>query len=60
MDISEVKAKRKRYAKIKGSSAGNGLTDFSKVCVMWGVKNFLPPMGEGEDEETMAAHEKPL
>ena len=28
LDIPEVKAKRKRYAKIKGSSAGNGLTDF--------------------------------
>ena len=27
---------------------------------MWGVKNFLPPMGEDEDEETMAAHEKRL
>ena len=27
---------------------------------MWGVKNFLPPMGEGEDEQTMAAHEKYL
>ena len=27
---------------------------------MWGVKNFLPPMGKGEDEETMAAHEKRL
>ena len=25
---------------------------------MWGVKNFLPPMGEDEVEETMAAHEK--
>ena len=60
LDIPEVKTKRERYAKTKGSSAGNGLTDFKKVCVMWGVKNFLPPMGEGEDEETMAAHEKPL
>ena len=38
----------------------NGLTDFKRVCVMWGVKNFLPPMGEGEDEETIAAHEKRL
>ena len=27
---------------------------------MWGVKNFLPPMGEDEDEETTAAHEKRL
>ena len=22
------------------------------------MKNFLPPIGEGEDEKTMAAHEK--
>ena len=27
---------------------------------MWGVKNFLPQMGEGEDEETMTAHENRL
>ena len=54
----EVKAKREIYGKRKGSSAVKGLTDFKKVCVMWGVKNFLPPMGEDEDEETMAAHEK--
>ena len=60
LDIPEVKTKREIYAKRKGGSAGNGLTDFKKVCVMWGVKNFLPPMGKGEDEETMAAHEKRL
>ena len=61
LDIPEVKAKREIYGKRKGGSAGNGLTDFKKVCVMWGVKNFLPPMmGKGEDEETMAAHEKRL
>ena len=60
LDISEVKAKRQIYGKRKGSSAGNGLTDFKKVCIMWGVNNFLPPIGEGEDEETMAAHEKLL
>ena len=24
------------------------------------MKNFLPPMGEGEDEETMTEHEKRL
>ena len=60
LDIPEIKAKREIYGKRKGSSAGKGLTDFKKVCVMWGVKNFLPPMGEDEDEETMAAHEKRL
>ena len=60
LDIPEVKAKREIYGKRKGSSAGKGLTDFKKVCVMWGVKNFLPAMGEDEDEETMAAHEKRL
>ena len=60
LDIPEVKAKREIYGKRKGSSAGKGLIDFKKVCVMWGVKNFLPPMGEDEDEETMAAHEKRL
>ena len=60
LDIPEVKAKREIYGKRKGGSAGNGLTDFKKVCVMWGVKNFLPAMGKGEDEETMAAHEKRL
>ena len=38
----------------------NGPTDYKNVCVMWGVKNFLPPMGEGEDKQTMAAHEKYL
>ena len=58
LDIPEVKAKREIYGKRKGGSASNGLTDFKRVCVMWGVKNFLPPMGEGEDEETIAAHEK--
>ena len=60
LDIPEVKAKRELYGKRKGGSAGNGLTDFKKVCAMWGVKNFLPPMEEGEDEVTMAAHEKRL
>ena len=60
LDIPEVKAKREIYGKRKGGSAGNGLTDFKRVCVMWGVNNFLPPMGEGEDEETIAAHEKRL
>ena len=60
LDIPEVKTKREIYGKRKRGSAGNGLTDFKNVCVMWGVKNFLPPMGEGEDEETMAAYEKRL
>ena len=55
-DIPEVKAKRETYGKRKWSAAVKGLTDFKKVCVMWGVKNFLPPMGEGEDQGTMAAH----
>ena len=27
---------------------------------MWGAKNFLPPMGEDEDEETVTAHKKRL
>ena len=27
---------------------------------MWGVKSFLPPMREGEDEDTIAAYEKRL
>ena len=60
LDIPEVKAKREIYGKRIGGSAGNGLTDFKRVCVMWGVKNFLLPMGEGEDEETISAHEKRL
>ena len=58
LDIPEVKAEREIYGKRKEGSAGNGLTDFKKVCVMWSVKSFLHPVGEGEDEETMAAHEK--
>ena len=33
----------------------NGLTDFRKICVMWGVNNFFSPIGEGEDEQTIAA-----
>lgn len=33
----------------------NGLTDFRKICVMWGVKIFFSPIGEGEDEQTIAA-----
>ena len=57
LDILEVKPKREIYGKKKGSSAGNGLTDFKQVCVMKVVKNFLPPVGEGEDEETIAPHE---
>ena len=60
LDIRGVKAKREIYGKRNGGSAGNGLTDFKKVCIMWGVKNFLPAMGKSEDEETMAAHEKRL
>ena len=32
--ILEVKAKREICGKRKGGSAGNGLTDFSKVCVI--------------------------
>ena len=60
MDILEVKAKTELYGKRKGGSAGNDLTDFKKVCVMWGVKNVLASVGKGEDEETMAAHEKCL
>ena len=60
LDIPEVKAKREIYDKRKRSSGGNGLTDFKKVSVMWGAKNFLPPMGEGEDEETVTAHKKRL
>ena len=48
---------KEKYMAKKGGSAGNGLTDFKKICVMWGVKNFILQMGEGEDEETMAAHE---
>ena len=47
-------------AKRKGGSGSNGLTDFKKVCVMWGVKFFFPPIGKVEDEEAMAAHEKHL
>ena len=47
-------------AKRKGGSGSNGLTDFKKVCVMWGVKIFFPPIGKVEDEEAMAAHEKHL
>ena len=43
LDIPEVKAKREIYGARKGHSAGNGLTDFKRVCVMWGEKNFLPP-----------------
>ena len=27
---------------------------------MCGVQNFFPPVGEGEEEETMAVHEKHL
>ena len=57
LDILEVKPKREIYGKKKGNSAGNGLTDFKQVCVMKVVKNFLPPVGEGEDEETIAPHE---
>ena len=60
LDIPEIKAKREIYGKRKRGSAGNGLTDFKKVCAMWVVKNFFPPIGKGEDEETMAAHEKRL
>ena len=60
LDIPEVKAKKEIYGKRKGGSASNGLTDFKRVCEMWGVKNVLPPMGEGEDEETIAANEKRL
>ena len=59
--VSKIgKTKREIYGKRKGGSEGNGLTDFKKVCAVWVVKNFLPPMEEGEDEETMAAHEKRL
>lgn len=38
LNILEVKAKREIYGKRNGSSAGNRLTDFKKVCVMWIVK----------------------
>ena len=60
LDIPEVKTKREIYGKRKGGSAGNGMTDFKKVCVMWNVKDFLPPMGKCVNEETMVAHEKRL
>ena len=56
LDIPEVKTKREVYGKRKGCSAGNGQTDFKKVCVMWCVKNYIPPMGKGEDEEAITAH----
>ena len=54
---SRGKAQKRNIWQKKGSSAGNGLTDFKQVCVMKVVKNFLPPVGEGEDEETIAPHE---
>ena len=60
LDIPEINAKREIYGKRKGGSGGNCLTDFKKVCVIWGVKNVFPPMGKVEDEEAMAAHEKRL
>ena len=57
--IPEVKAKKEIYGKKKGS-AGNGPIDLKKVCLMWGVKKFFSPIGEGEDKETMAVHEECL
>ena len=56
LDIPEVKTKREIYGKRKGCFAGNSQTGFKKVCVMWGMKNSIPPMGKGEDEETIIAH----
>ena len=56
LDIPEVKTKREIYGERKGCYAGNGQTDFRKVYVMWCVNNSIPPMGKGEDEETITAH----
>ena len=55
-NILEVKAKREVYGKQKEGSASNALANFKQVCVMWGLKNFHPPIGkrwrEGDNGST--------
>ena len=46
LDIPEIKAKRDINGKRKRDFADNGLIDFKKVCVTWGLKNFFPSSGK--------------
>ena len=54
-DIVEVKAKKKK--KIIPSEEATHVETAKNV---WGVPNFLPPMVEGEDDESQKIHKETL
>ena len=52
--------KKNKYGRRKSNDDGNCAGAVKKLCVVWGVPNYLPCYPPGETDETMTRHQETL